>query len=138
MIEPPPKYESIPILDATELSSATEILEIDSVEVSTASGPEQPSAAVIDPQALLVPELDSTALPLGFVHPACHAMATHATHHDYSANHSSGGRGVSRPEPATFATGATRLASRGYEMRLGRPRDRSWPSQSLEARRAVS
>ena len=61
-IEPPPRYETVSPLDATELSSATEIVEIDSTEVDPVAAFEQVGATAIDPQALLVPELDSTSL----------------------------------------------------------------------------
>jgi hypothetical protein len=62
LLQPPPSYDSldIPIGNATELSSSTEIVEIDSREVVTVTPPSVDAG--INPQALLVPsipELDS-------------------------------------------------------------------------------
>ena len=65
----PPSYDSLEIAplngNPTELSSASEIVEIDSVEVSTfrATLARPSTPVVIDPQALRVPELDSTTQP---------------------------------------------------------------------------
>jgi hypothetical protein len=62
---PPPPYASLPLMqqlpDPTELS-ANEIVEADSTEIRPL--PTISMDAVIDPQALLVPELDSTTLSI--------------------------------------------------------------------------
>ena len=62
-LPPPPSYDSLhplPPSDPTELS-ATEISEIDSTEVAAPPSPTAAFDAVIDPQSLLVPELESSA-----------------------------------------------------------------------------
>jgi len=59
-LPPPPSYDEVNPQIHVELS-ATEIVEIDSTEL--ASPPPPAATPSIDPQALLLPELDSTAIP---------------------------------------------------------------------------
>jgi len=64
VLAPPPSYDSLDLnaqLDPPTELSATEIVEIDSTEITTPAPLVPAFDGAIDPQALLVPELDSMA-----------------------------------------------------------------------------
>ncbi|KAJ9148915.1 Zinc finger protein [Pleurostoma richardsiae] len=61
---PPPSYDSLNLNPPQAELFSTEIVELDATQLATATTSVEPAASAgIDPQALLLPELDSTAVP---------------------------------------------------------------------------